>query len=33
LAGEQPFLPFDYGADHPPQPQPSVVSGGSMQSR
>jgi len=27
LAGEQPFLPFNYGASRPPQPQPSVTPG------
>ena len=32
LAGEQPFLPFDYGANHPPQLHPSVMPGGPMQS-
>ncbi len=32
LAGEQPFLPFDYGANHPPQSQSSATSLGTMQS-
>lgn len=32
LDGGQPFLPFDYGANHPPQSQPSAASGGSMHS-
>ena len=31
LAGEQPFLPFDYGTNHPPQSQSSTAPLGTMQ--